>query len=478
MEGFFYFHYLPAGTKRLLSNYLFEVNYLVKLFIPLIILLILISPARAQGLINIDADEIEYNMEEGTFTATTGVSMAYDGLKISSDYLEADTGQGIILARGNITFSKDGQTLTGQFLKYNTETGMGTIDQVSMDVDAINLSAASLQLEGNIFVMDSPKITTCQEEVPHYYLTASRLNIGQGNNLTAHSVKVVFRGVPIFYFPYLHIPLDERGRILTLLQMGHSRDKGFYLGIPLMFSLGTLALEYGTISGVSGNFTAPIGKSQLIVGADPHGRQVNFCTNYEGIDIHAHISQNMKGVFPALNLSHSVNNLNLSGGIRVMERQTHAPYISLSYFPFDIVLQRVITEEDTYWRTEARTEKRYDLALKNGEIRGKMGINAGLYSWGTFFASISPSLDFTYHLSSGIKLHGGYEGIIPLKKDPSHTFSLGMSVDIIPGNTITIEKINNDLRYEFLHETDCYNLNLRWNPSKGEFNIQARILGL
>lgn len=87
--------------------------------------------------------------------------------------------------------------------------------------------------------MDTATYTTCPSNDPIWVLSAADIALNRATGRgTAHNTTVRFAGVPIFYFPYIDFPIDDRRQSGFLTpSFGSSKKHGIDLRVPYYWNI-------------------------------------------------------------------------------------------------------------------------------------------------------------------------------------------------------------------------------------------------
>jgi LPS-assembly protein len=190
-------------------------------------------------------------------------------IHIESDVFTGDM-QGHAQAAGRVKVSQDQRTVSANTMTYDYNTGkvgvQGSVDfedprlrikSVDGVYDAIGgadfdkadfqildrngrgyAREISVQPDGKVD-LEQVRYTTCPVGNQDWMLQASSINLDtQNQEGSGHHVQLRFKGVPIFYTPYISFPVgDERKTGLLFPNFGHSSSNGYQLEVPYYFNL-------------------------------------------------------------------------------------------------------------------------------------------------------------------------------------------------------------------------------------------------
>ena len=204
-------------------------------------------------------------------------------ISLEGDEVES-IGDGVVLLRGNAELVQGRQRLTGDELRYNRSTdeieGSGDVawrspagdwlqtdslkvqvptqigeagksefkmaarNGINDDTESVAVqargSAEQVFLEGaGVTRLRKVVYTTCSEGQDDVMLSASELELDQNTGRgVAKNLGVRFKGVPIFYFPALSFPINDKRKTGVLFpEFGSQTDNGFVFGIPWYWNI-------------------------------------------------------------------------------------------------------------------------------------------------------------------------------------------------------------------------------------------------
>ena len=183
--------------------------------------------------------------------------------------------QGPLVSRG------EGFLLTGQDANYSTQSGQLDINTATFLLHESELrgeaSSLSRVSESQVVISDG-MITTCGPGQNDWSIVASDIELDQAEGFaTARHVRLEVLDAPVFYWPYITFPIDDRRKTGFLYpQFGSSSaGSGAYLALPYYLNLAphydaTLTPQYihgrGLFTEVEGRYLSRYGESVLQLG--------------------------------------------------------------------------------------------------------------------------------------------------------------------------------------------------------------------
>jgi LPS-assembly protein len=212
--------------------------------------LLLIPPQPKEDLpVFLEADTLRGHAEQET-EAEGNVRLRRRDQAVFADWMRYEKPTEDVIAEGNVRIEQGPDVTEGSWLKYNLESDRGfmqnpnytlhkepgaTGQKRSFEATDARGTAERLLFEGpKRYRAEHAEYTTCGPGNDDWYVRATELTIDKTRDVgTARDASIVFKGVPIFYSPYLSFTLHQE------------RKSGF------------LAPHYGSTSKGGGDFTFP-----------------------------------------------------------------------------------------------------------------------------------------------------------------------------------------------------------------------------
>ena len=180
-------------------------------------------------------------------------------------------------AEGDIRYSKSDLTIGGNSadMSLNSNTGMIFDTDYMLYSRHARGAATSATVESNdITVLKNVTYTTCDINDDAWLLKSSSMRLNQQTGVgTAKNVVLTLKQIPVFYFPYLTFPIDDRRKSGFLPpSYAHSTDNGHEITIPYYINIApqldaTLAPRFiskrGTMINGELRYLTPIDQGQL-----------------------------------------------------------------------------------------------------------------------------------------------------------------------------------------------------------------------
>jgi lipopolysaccharide export system protein LptA len=189
-----------------------------------------------------------YDWESQVFVAQGEVEITHGDLLLTGNLLTMDLSTGEVRLEGDVRMVQEDQELEGDLLIYDLETKKGRMDQASAEVllssgtGSIFLSGESVGLADGAYSVRSAKVTTCDDLDSHYHLATKELEYYPGDRVIIRGVTYYEGKIPLFYWPYLVVPLDRDGTsVFNLPVFGYSEQEGYYMKNSFNYHLSSKA---------------------------------------------------------------------------------------------------------------------------------------------------------------------------------------------------------------------------------------------
>ena len=179
--------------------------------------------------------QVNYLLRDDMLLAEGGVEIRHQGLTLKGESLVVDLANNHLELAGGATLLLEEGEIKGEALHYDLSTGEWSFfaAQATIEVPKFN---SPVYLLGEVFegapqrlVITNGTATTCSLQEPHYHLQAERLEIYPDDRIVIRNVVYREGKIPLFYWPYLSLPIREEGR-LNLPEIGYTVAGGWFIG--------------------------------------------------------------------------------------------------------------------------------------------------------------------------------------------------------------------------------------------------------
>lgn len=172
--------------------------------------------------------DIKYQQTE-LKSANISIDFQTSDLSAIGEIDTASTNGGFI---GTPVLTEAGETYEGAEIKYNFKTQQGYISLAkNTSGDKTYTGEKVKKVDKNVFFIKNGRFTTCDADTPHYYFSASKMKVIQGDEIIAKWIFIHIGGVPLpVPLPWGVFP-NRTGRVSGLIapNYGFQNDVGYYL---------------------------------------------------------------------------------------------------------------------------------------------------------------------------------------------------------------------------------------------------------
>lgn len=194
----------------------------------------------AEGMV-IKADRMDHDAASDLLVATGKVEMTWQDMTMTADQATFNRTDKILVATGNVIMIKAGDTMWGDRLVMDTETGRSEMENGHIFMTKGNFRADGRQiakLGDDQYALHQGGLTTCDAETPSWKFGATDLDVTVEEFATGTNVIFYVKDVPVFYFPYLILPVKrERQSGLLFPRFGTSTKRGVFVDIPVYWAI-------------------------------------------------------------------------------------------------------------------------------------------------------------------------------------------------------------------------------------------------
>ncbi|MBI5588180.1 MAG: LPS-assembly protein LptD [Deltaproteobacteria bacterium] len=212
---------------------------------------------------DITADYLTYDKDTDTYHAEGNVIIVQGPMILKTDSAMLNTYSGVASARGNVVaVDEGGNTLQGDNLTMNLreKTAVVARGRIFFKKEHVHISGDPITKTGEVtYKLNRATFTTCdceEGESPAWSFYLSRGEVTIGEFLTGRNAFFYIKRVPVFYSPYVSVPI-KRERQTGFLQPkpGYSKLRGFVFRDAFFWAISqntdaTFHLDYESIRGV------------------------------------------------------------------------------------------------------------------------------------------------------------------------------------------------------------------------------------
>jgi LPS-assembly protein len=192
-----------------------------------------LSVTKAEGPVDIEADELTYERETQTYEAHGQVEVSRGDLSLKADHARLNMATKEMVAWGNVLLREGEDVIECQRLEVNLDTRSGRIHQAKLFLKDQNFYITGQEAEKlgeNHYRIRDGTLTTCDAKQPPWKLSMKELEVkamALGGWGTAKGSIFYLEDIPVLYFPWGAFPVrQERQSGFLIPRVGYSSGEG------------------------------------------------------------------------------------------------------------------------------------------------------------------------------------------------------------------------------------------------------------
>jgi len=189
--------------------------------------------------VEVVADQLEYSRAQKKMIAQGHAVITYQNVRITSDYAEVDTQAKQAYARGHVfIFRGDSLASKGEQVYYDFGNHTGRFPDARVVTEPWFVNGQKVdQVSQGVLKVDEGCLTTCyQEENPNYKIRAKSVTLHTGDKMIARNVTLYIMDKPVFWLPYMILPLNLK-QAPIMVNPGYSSEDGGYIKTAVGYSI-------------------------------------------------------------------------------------------------------------------------------------------------------------------------------------------------------------------------------------------------
>ncbi len=198
---------------------------------------------------------------------------------IKADWISYNVELQSILARGNVSIESGKDRLLAETAQIDLSNETGALDNAVITIEDIELYLEGKRIEKtglNTYRIEDGWVITCKldpGETPPWSFSSAETSVELGGYATLKHARFNIREVPVFYFPYLIVPVKNTRQTGFLIpEISNSSRDGFGLNLPFFINVSdstdiTLFPEYYARRGFKGG-----AEFRYVIDEDSKGR--------------------------------------------------------------------------------------------------------------------------------------------------------------------------------------------------------------
>lgn len=214
---------------------------------------------QAQPKVEVVADTVEYDRNASKMIAKNNVVVRDGDVYLTCDYAEVATDSKKVYAKGHVVIFKGKKAISrGEEIHYDFGSRTGAFPDGRVVTDPWIIEGKKMdQVSEGLRIIKDGTITTCPYEDPHYYMKASDVKIYESDKMIAKNIKLYVLDTPVFWWPFLILPLHERDNLPFVVNVGYNSRHGAFIETSAGFGVtkniwGKWHLDWRSLRGVGG----------------------------------------------------------------------------------------------------------------------------------------------------------------------------------------------------------------------------------
>jgi LPS-assembly protein len=193
---------------------------------------------KAEGPVDIEADDLTYEKETQTYEAHGQVEVSRGDLSLKADHAQLNMATKEMVAWGNVLLREGEDVIECQRLEVNLDNRLGRIHQAKLFLKDQNFHITGQEVEKlgeNHYRIRGATLTTCDAKRPPWKFSVKEVEVkamALGGWGTAKGPIFYFEDIPVLYFPWGAFPVrQERQSGFLAPQAGYSSKDGVHGGL-------------------------------------------------------------------------------------------------------------------------------------------------------------------------------------------------------------------------------------------------------
>jgi len=171
------------------------------------------TDASSDDPVTIEADSISYDYQSDIYHAQGNVVITYTAGSLTADDVFLEKKRDQVRAEGHVVLNSGQDKLEGDRIDFDIKhkTGIVYHGRAFMAQNHFYLSGDRIEKTGeSTYRVDGAKVTTCDGSYPDWQLTGDELDVTIEGYGTLKHTKLLAKGMPVLYVPYLIFPAKTK----------------------------------------------------------------------------------------------------------------------------------------------------------------------------------------------------------------------------------------------------------------------------
>ena len=209
-----------------------------------------IEPRREQADNDLDIQDAPLRVTANSTKASSDkiavlegdVQISQGSRQIKSDFATIDQNAQKVTLKGNVEFREPGILLKGEDANVDVANSNVTINNATYVIHQASIRGAAKKLsksdQGDI-IIDEASYSTCEPGDSSWRLVTKQIEIDQKSGwATIKNARFEIKDIPVFYFPYIKFPIDDRRSSgLLIPDIDINQDNGVDIAQPIYWNI-------------------------------------------------------------------------------------------------------------------------------------------------------------------------------------------------------------------------------------------------
>ena len=209
-----------------------------------------IEPRREQADTDLDIQDAPLRVTANSTKASSDkvavlegdVQISQGSRQIKSDFATIDQNAQKVTLKGNVEFREPGILLKGEDAGIDVANSNVTINNATYVIHQASIRGAAKKLsksdQGDI-IIDEASYSTCEPGDSSWQLVTKQIEIDQKTGwATIKNARFEIKDIPVFYFPYIKFPIDDRRSSgLLIPDIDINQDNGLDIAQPIYWNI-------------------------------------------------------------------------------------------------------------------------------------------------------------------------------------------------------------------------------------------------
>ena len=200
-----------------------------------------LQPEPGNGPARLSANRADSD-ENGVVTLQGAVKVTHGRQSVDANLVHYHNNEKELYASGDVRIENDRLILESQEARLNLDTGYFTSNPTTYQLKSLHARGRADSVErlsDNLVNMKNTTYTTCDKGNDSWVISASKLELdNRSGDGTGKDILVKFKGIPVFYTPWIRFPIDDNRKSGFLPpKLSNSSDSGLELDVPWYWNM-------------------------------------------------------------------------------------------------------------------------------------------------------------------------------------------------------------------------------------------------